>query len=206
MEAVSQKVESYIQPVLQNPYAMAVIKIIIVMYAAQMAPRPPVMVTNLFKNTFFKLFALFVIVYLSERDFQLAVILAVVFVIGLNLLSGRGILESFGNYSSEYTPDSKFTLIEPKTVLFPGCKSIKMDDLYNAFEGDKLRLQANLEHAYKMLLEKYTTKDKQELLKKVAYAAGLPYNVKFNDEGAPYIATILMYHGFGFANDCVAPK
>lgn len=206
MEAVSQKAESYIKPVLRNPYAMAAIKILIVLYAAHMAPRPPVAVSNVFQNTFFKIFALFVIVYLSEKDFQLAVIFSVVFVLGLNVLSGRGVLESFANYSSDYKADSKYTLIEPKSVLYPGCQSLTMNDLYDTFDGDKLRLHANVSYAYKELLAKYTTKDKQELLQKIARAAGLPYNINFTDEAAPYIATLLMYHGFGFGKDCHAPK
>lgn len=206
MEAISQKLESYVDPVLKNPYIMAVVKIVIVLYAAQMAPRAPAAVSNVFQNTYFKIFALFVIVYLSERDFQLAIILSLVLVLGLNVLSGRSMLESFANYSTDYKADPKFKLIEPKSILYPGCQSLKMDDLYNAFGSDKLSLQANLENAYKQLLSKYTTKDKKELLEKIARVAGLPYNVQFTDENAPYIATLLMYHGFGFGEDCVAPQ
>lgn len=206
MEAVSQKAESYIKPVLRNPYAMAIIKILIVLYAAHMAPKPPVAVSNVFQNTFFKIFALFVIVYLSEKDFQLAVIFSIVFVLGLNVLSGRGVLESFANYSSDYKADTRFTLIEPKSIIYPGCHNLTMNDLYDAFNGDKLKLHANVEYAYKALLEKYTTKDKKEILEKIARASGLPYNINFTDESAPYIATLLMYHGFGFGEDCHAPQ
>lgn len=209
METVSlyaKKAESYVQYALSNPYVMAILKVGIVMYAAQIAPRLPQPVTDVFGNTFFKLFALAFIVYLSEKDFQLAIILAVVFVFGANLASGRGILESFSDYSEEYESNSNLKLIEPKTVIYPGCHSITLKDLENAFEGDKIKLQKTVMYAYNELL--HNTKDKTALerLKRLAYAVGLPYNVKWKEENAPFIASILMYHGFEFSDSCRAPQ
>ena len=81
INAVTKTVETQINTVLGNPYIMAVLKLSLALYAAQMAPRLPSVASDLLKNTFVKMFALFLIIYLSQRDFQLAVIIAVVYVL-----------------------------------------------------------------------------------------------------------------------------
>ena len=202
---VIQKADSGMKTLLQNPYVMAVLKVTLILYAVQYAPRLPKSVTNVMNNTFFKIFALFLIMYLSERDFQLAIIFAVVFVLGANVLSGRGFLESFADFSKDFKP-SGATLIEPKLAVYPGCNKITMNDLIAAFDGDVNKLASTVQYTYVELLSNLTDKNSKERLMKIAYAVGLPYNIEFNDENAPYIATLLMYFGFQFGVDCHAPQ
>jgi hypothetical protein len=206
MDTITKYSEKYVTDFLANPYVMAIFKIVITLYAAQMAPRLPEQITTIFANTWFKLAALFIIVYIAERDFQLAILLALVFVFGSNYFSGRGVLESFAPYSSEYTADSKFKLIEPKTNIYPGCENLTMANLEAAFEGDKLKLQKTVMYAFKELLAQTESKPAKENLMRIAYATGLPYNVVMNDENAPLIATILMYHGFKLSESCTQPN
>lgn len=206
INAVTHTLDSYVQVPLANPYIMAVVKIILSLYAAQLAPKPPAFITELFKNTWVKILALFFIAYISDHDFQLAVLLAVIFVFGSNIFSGRGLFESFAPYSADYTPDNKLTLIESHSDNYPGCEKITMDDLLAAFDNDKLKMQNTVMYAYQQLLQQ-TTGDAHEKLKKMAYAVGLPYNVDLNKpESAPLIATLLMYAGFSFGKDCTAPN
>jgi hypothetical protein len=202
---MTEKADSYVKGALSNPYIMAVLKITLALYAAQLAPRLPKSFSDLFQNTFVKIAALCIMVYLSEKDFQLAILLAVIFVFGSNLLSGRGFLESFSDFSTDAQTDSKFKLIEPKSVIYPGCHKMTMSDLINAFEGDHLKMQTTIAYAFQELLAKTETKNGKEKLMKIAYATGLPYNVKFTDENAPYIATILVYNGMAFGGECIAP-
>ena len=82
-------IESKLAYPLGNPYIMAVVKITLALYAAQLAPVAPVYLQNLFKNTFVKLFAIFLIIYLGEKDIQLAILIAIIYVFGMNLLSGE---------------------------------------------------------------------------------------------------------------------
>lgn len=200
-----QTADSSLQILLRNPYIMAVLKVTLVLYAIQYAPRLPKSVNDIMGNTFFKIFALFLIMYLSERDFQLAIIFAIVFVIGANVLSGRGPLESFADFSKDFKP-SGAKLLEPKLAVYPGCDKITINDLLKAFDGDVNQLASTVQYTYGELLTKITDKNSKERLMKIAYAAGLPYNMEFNDENAPYIATLLMYFGFQFGVDCRAPQ
>lgn len=198
--------ESGLSTVLANPYAMAVIKITLALYASQIAPKPPAYLQAVFQNVVFKIFAVFLIIYLADKDFQLAILIAVIYVIGMNLLSGRGVFESFADYSDKYKAYGDFKLLEPKSVIYPGCESVTMDDLHKLFDGDKAKMQQTVAYTFQELLHKYKTKESKELVMKVAYAAGLPYNMSFDKpETAPYIATLLVNYGFVVNDTCQAP-
>lgn len=202
----TQFLENSLAYPLANPYIMAVLKISLALYGAQIAPRSPKMIEALFKNTFVKIALIFLIIYLSEKDIQLAIILAVIYVLGMNIISGRGIFESFSNYSSEYK-GSGAKMLEPKTMLYPGCESVTMDDLYKMFEGDRSKMQNSVQYAFQELLLKSNTKNSKELVMKLAYAAGLPYNLSFDKpETAPYIATLLVNYGFEINDKCHPPR
>lgn len=201
----TQFLENRLAYPLSNPYIMAVLKISLALYGAQIAPKSPKYIEDLFKNTFVKILLIFMIIYLSERDFQLAILLAVIYVLGMNVVSGRGVFESFSNYSSEYK-GSGAKMLEPKTMLYPGCSDVTMDDLYKMFEGDTSKMQNAVQYSFQELLLKSKTKDSKELVMKLAYAAGLPYNLSFDKpETAPYIATLLVNYGFQINDKCQPP-
>lgn len=203
---ISNVIKTQIKIITDNPYIMAIIKIAFVLYAAQIAPRPPAMIATLFQNTFFKMLCMALIMIIADIDFQLAIILAIVFVISMNMLSGRGALESFSTFSKEYTPYGNSKLIEPVSVIYPGCIGITMDDLLKAFDGDHIKMQNTVQYTFQQLMEKSNTKDSKELLMKMAYYTGLPYNVDWTKpESAPFIATILLNAGFQITDKCTAP-
>jgi hypothetical protein len=189
---------------------MAVLKVTLILYAAQIAPSPPAYITALFKNVYVKLLAIFLIIYLAEKDIQLAILISVIYVFGMNLLSGRGLLESFSNYaeySNEYKSYGNMKLIEPKSMLYPGCESITMEELYKLFEGDNEKLQTSVQYSFQELMKNIKSKDDKEKLVKIAYAAGLPYNLSFDKpETAPYIATLLVNYGYKVNDKCQPPQ
>lgn len=202
----SQFLDRQLSNILANPYIMAVLKISIVLYGAQIAPRAPTYLEDLFKNTFFKIALIFIIIYISEKDIQLAIVLAVVYVLGMNVLSGRGVFESFSNYSSDYK-SSGVKLLEPKTVIYPGCQDVTMDDLYKMFGGNQAEMQKYAQYSFQELMKKTNGKDAKESLVKIAYAAGLPYNMSFDKpETAPYIATLLINYGIIVNDKCKPPQ
>ena len=94
-------IEAQLDQPLSNPYIMAILKVSLALYAAQIAPRPPAYVQDFFKNTYDKIGLISLIVYISEKDLQLALLIALIFVLGSNFLSGRDILESFQSFSGK---------------------------------------------------------------------------------------------------------
>lgn len=208
--------------VLQNPYIMAVTKIILVLYASQLAPKLPTVVQNTFQNTFVKIIALVLIAYLAEVDFQLAILTAVVFVLSTNLLSGRSVFESYKNieyqvYQSDMT---KYTNLLGKQAVvgnakiqesftdnYPGCNNVTVEDLLSLFDGNKLKLQTTLQYAVSELLKSYPAEsDAKSKLMKMARAIGLPYNVQLNDTNAPFLASLLLNYGFKVSEKCQVPQ
>lgn len=212
IQTMSNKLESGVQKVLQNPYVMAIIKLTLVLYAVKIAPNPPEVLNQVFENTFFKMAALALIMYLANVDFQLSIILAVIYVIAMNLASGRQVLESFvdknvyADYSRDYKPYGNMKLVEPKLNVYPGCQNVTMQDLLNAFGGDQEKLLQAVQYSFEQLYRMSKSTDIKEKLEIMARATGLPYNVNWEyPETAPYIATILVNAGFTINDMCHVP-
>lgn len=194
-----------VDEILKNPYVMATLKIAIVMYASILAPKIPQSAQAWLGNTYVKIAILAAILYIAERDFQLALILSVAFIVTVNMLSGRAALESFAAEYTKYKGDTS-RLLEPKAVIYPGCQTMKLKDLLDAFGNDKLKLQESVRYAFHELLKVDKSKTEKERLEKAARYAGLPYNVELSDETAPFIATILLQYGFKLSKTCQAPQ
>lgn len=205
VKKVSAIVEKNLDMVLINPYVMAIAKITLALYAAQLAPQLPQKVSSFFSNTFVKIIAVALISYLANKDFQLSIMLALIFVLGANVASGRNILESYATIDTTAVKNN-LKLIEPKAMIYPGCQNITMKDLMDAFDGNALQLQNAVMTTYKQLLLKIQDKTVKDKIVTIAHAIGLPYNVPLNDENAPYYATILMYVGFAFGDTCKQPS
>jgi hypothetical protein len=195
-----------IDNVLANPYIMAVLKITITLYAAKIAPTLPDSVLKHLDNTFVKIAVISLIVYISDRDIQLAIILSVLLVVGLNYVSGKKLFESFSNYSSDYTKVGGMKLLEPKSIIYPGCQNITLKEIYTAFDDDHMKLQNTIMYAVKELLANLKNKSDKEVVEYIARAIGLPHNLAISDENAPLLATLLMYYGFKVTDTCTAPN
>jgi hypothetical protein len=198
--------EKLFSRVLTNPYIMTLLKVTLILYASQIAPKLPSPVIAYFDNTFFKIIALILIGYISSKDIQLAIILSVIFVLGINVLSGRHALESFSVYNSEYQKYGNQTLVEPESNIAPGCHDITIAELVALFDNDALRLQDLINTSIKELLRNVSSKKDKNSLMKIAKIVGLPQNLKLNDETAPYLATILTGFGVIVSGKCKPPQ
>jgi len=222
MEAIKNVeavIKSRLDPILQNPYVMAVLKISLILYAAQIAPRLPSMASATLQNTFVKIAAIALTAYIAEVDFQLAIILAIIFVIGINASAGRGFFESYENQGPYFADQTKYqtllqkpavvgtaTLLDGLTNNYPGCNDIKMADLLAVFDNDKLKLQNTVMYAYKELANKLPKdSDAMTNLVKMVKAVGAPGNIQFTDANASILATILINAGFVIKDKCRAP-
>lgn len=221
LKKVEIVVETNVKSVLRNPYAMAVLKITLALYAAQLAPKLPTGVSLLFQNTFVKILSVALIAYLADVDFQLSVMMAVVFVLGLNTLSGRGLLESYADTRGVFQMDTsklfdllgkpvavgKQKMLESHTDEYPGCTKVTLKDLLDVFDGDHLKLQKTVRYSFHGLMEKLPAdSDAQTKLLKTARAIGLPYSVELNDENAAFVASLLLNAGYSISKTCTAPN
>jgi hypothetical protein len=224
--AISENAENSIKYVLQNPYIMAILKLTLALYSAQIAPSLPDFLKKLLQNTFVKIILIAFIGYLAKFDFQLSIILSIVYVLSVNYVSGRGLFESFtgGLINMEdqgpyFTNQSEYkTLLgEPVKVgnakllnsnsdNYSSCNNVTLADLLAAFDNNKLKLQNTVAYAYQELI-KQLPKESTAMnnLVIIAKSVGLPGNIEFNDENAKLIATILIQWGFEITPMCTAP-
>lgn len=219
---ISDLTKSKLQIVLGNQYAMASIKIFLILYASQIAPKLPSLVQNTLQNTFVKIIGVALIAYLAEVDFQLAIILAVIFVLSTNVLSGRSIFESYKNieYGSYHTDSSKYlnllggpavignaTLQESLSDNYPGCNKVTLKDLLALFDGDAMKLQQTVQNSISGLMRQLPDgSTPKHNLGVISRATGLPYNLELNDKNAPLIATMLLQYGYKVSDTCQAPN
>lgn len=78
-----------------------------------------------------------------NKDYQLAILVAIAFVLSINLINGRGVLENYTNEYADYnqTPvNSGMTLLEPHLDISPGCMNVTMSDLLSKFSNSQLAL------------------------------------------------------------------
>jgi hypothetical protein len=67
-------------------------------------------------------------------------------------------------------------------------------------------MQQTAQYSFQELMARSADKSAKERLTKIAYAAGLPYNLSFDKpETAPYIATLLVNYGFNINDLCKQP-
>lgn len=222
LTALAETAETKLNLVLGNQYIMAVVKLFLMLYAAQIAPKLPTLAQNTLQNTFVKVIGVTLIAYLADIDLQLAIILAVIFVLSTNLLSGRSIFESYQNedYGQFSVDQTKYTdllgnpaiigqakLIESSSDNYPGCNKVTMADLLALFDGDAMKLQKTVQYAMNDLMSKLpANSDAKTNLTKMARAVGLPYNVQLSDENASLIATLLLQYGYKVSDECQVPQ
>ena len=193
--------------ILENPYFLAFLKIFLIVYAFRLAPRLPNNFEKLFDNTFVKIAGITMIAWLSNKDFQLSLMLAIIFVLTINFVVGNPLVETFDSYSKVYKPyDITQKLLEPMSDIFPGCSKLTMNDLGMAFSGDAVKLQNAVKYSYSELIKNLPpNSDEKKTVEIISKAVGLPYNIEFNDANAPLIGTMLMMQGFNLSATCHMP-
>ncbi len=225
LKSLKDSVGGALTKVFSNIYVLTAVKLALILYASSIAPNPPEFVKNAFKNTFVKIILLACIAYLASVDFQVSLILAIIFVLGTNIVAGRGIFESYQNMilgdgtqgqfhkdPSMYktllghpAPLNDKTIIESKTDIFIGCENLKMDDIMKIFDGDVAKMQDSVRYSFHELLKDMQDSDAKDKFMKTVKAVGLPYNVELNDENAPLIGTILLQYGYKVSDTCRPP-
>jgi len=186
---------------LQNPYTMAVVKISIILAIVFVKVDNPVIITT-FNSSIFKILVILSIIYISKFDLQLTILLTLLFVSIHFKLSDKGLLESFDSLTSFVKSNDNLVLIEPLHRIYPGCLNITLNDIIASFNGNAHELNKAVQISYREILSQLTNKSEQEKFMKLAYAVGLPHNVKFDDKNAPLIATFLVYGGFTITPSC----
>lgn len=81
--------------ILKNEYLSTGLSLLLILYAGLARPQLPELIGSLFENQFFKVLVLTLVVYISTQNLQLALIIAVAFMVTITLLSEQKVAEGF---------------------------------------------------------------------------------------------------------------
>jgi len=107
---------------LNDPTIRPILMLFLAVYGGLAAPSLPASWKNNFDNIVFRIVMLALIVWIANKDPGVGVAVAVIFIVVLNLASGKGTFERFEG---------------PQTAILPGCMNIKVYDLLESFNNDK---------------------------------------------------------------------
>ena len=82
---------------LENEYVSTAITVALGLYAALLGPNLPKFVQDLFTNTIFRIFVLFLVVVRGNKDPKMAIMIAVAFVLTLDYIYVKSAKETFRN-------------------------------------------------------------------------------------------------------------
>lgn len=87
--------DKFLTEALSNQYVSTALTLTLAMYAGFARPQMPKFLADLFENSYFRLFILFMVVYMSSRNAMLAVMVAVAFTITMKMLNEQKLFEMF---------------------------------------------------------------------------------------------------------------
>ena len=129
ISSINSQVNNILNPLL-DPRIRPVIALFLVVYAGFIAPKLPQDIQNWFTHPFFRIAVMSLIIWTANRDPILSVLIAVVFLIIVNLANGKKFWEGFEG---------------PETAVYPGCFNITVYDLLESFNNDKNALLAAMQ-------------------------------------------------------------
>ena len=83
----------------ENVFIFSVLVLFLSMYGPRLHPKLPVGIKRMFDNIVFRGLVLFLIAYMSQRDFPGALIVAIIFMITMNIVNSTKVLDKFNNYA-----------------------------------------------------------------------------------------------------------
>ena len=87
--------DSTLSTVDNNVYVSTILSLFVVLYGSLAKPELPKIIEDLFKNAVFRVLFLALIMYRSNKEPQLSIMLAVGFTITMNLISEKQTRENF---------------------------------------------------------------------------------------------------------------
>lgn len=126
MDNAARKLEDLMKPdlLVENVYAFAVLTIFLVMYGPRLHMSLPPALMSLFDNVVFRASVIFLIVYMSQKDFVGALTITLIFMITLNIIHTRNVLDDVGKTVSNVGNTMKTTVTDVSNTVINSGSSI----------------------------------------------------------------------------------
>src|SRR3989338_4931639 len=93
----SNQFDRNVSNVMNNPYVSGFLTLFGILYISMAPPALPVFMQELFEYVWFRFFVLVLTAYIATKNLKVALIVAIAFVVTLNLLNEQKIAEGFRN-------------------------------------------------------------------------------------------------------------
>jgi hypothetical protein len=98
LKYIDNSINNTLASVLKKPTLIrGVIHLLLILYAARLAPQLPDQVLELFKNSYFKMFIFSLILWTSQFSPSISILIAVSFMITINFINNKPLLEFMDN-------------------------------------------------------------------------------------------------------------
>ena len=94
-------VDNTLTGILSNPTYYGILAIFLAMYGPRLSPKLPSVVRDLFNNNYFRFAVILLVIYMSNNDLSLALILTIGFVLVMSLANSQEIEEKFTQNAKE---------------------------------------------------------------------------------------------------------
>lgn len=100
---VNRQLNNTMSYTIGNKIVYGLVYLLILLYISQLSPELPNSVTKVFKNTYFRIFMYVIILWTVRIDVGLGLIMAIAFVMTVNIANGKAPFEFIENTSGEVT-------------------------------------------------------------------------------------------------------
>lgn len=106
LKYIDNTISNALSSVLEKPTLIrGVIHLLLILYSARLAPQLPDQVLELFKNSYFKMFIFSLILWTSQFSPSISILIAVSFMITMNFINNKPLLEFMDNVDMAPTKD-----------------------------------------------------------------------------------------------------
>jgi hypothetical protein len=124
-ESFNDMVNGILDPIVAVPYVRPTLILFLSLFGGLASPAFAIQYKPYFDNIFVRIVMLAFIIWIVNKDPGLALGVATVFIVVLNMSNGKGPFERFEG---------------PATAIYPGCMNMKVYDLLESFNNDKDKL------------------------------------------------------------------
>ena len=124
--------DSALSSIFKNKYSSTIVTIFLIAYASLARPKLPNFITNLFENPIFRVFLLSLIVYRGNKNPKLSILIAMGFVVTMNIISKQKIFDNFTNTDDTPGMDDNMVDTDPDNVGVLDKHGSELDNTYNS--------------------------------------------------------------------------
>jgi hypothetical protein len=184
IKTIDSTVEQTMSPFKKTFYLKGILHLILVLYAARLAPGLPREVLVLFENQYFKLFVFSLILWTAQFSPSTAILISIAFMVSMNVLNKKALWEFLDNIPAEGIPAEGIPASPIQPIPVSNVQSIEaVKVLANAAASPEILSTTTVSNVANIAAANVTTDEGANALRNLAEqaitpAAGTPEKIQ----------------------------